>query len=1273
MAWSFDVASNIPRLNQSGTDTGLTGIATAITAVATVARSTAYTTVMLRKPPTPNGFWYRCSTAGTSAATAPTYGTTDGGTTTDGTSVWTAFKAPDVQTLGTANHYYMPAIRMAINGTLTNSNPQQENFTCLDLIIYTGNFTSGAWASDGVTPRWDGVHFIAIRSSASGADGSSMYLQSGGQFTFIGGEVQTAGGVTFENATTPRCYYTRWRNTKEYGASSARFRSSTVNAIFQNVEIYDFAFDLFRMPTVAPSIKARGSEYIYQYVGAAFGGADAKFAASSLENPDGTFDFDNFGSGWVELYNCAKGANLNVYNQNPSTPTLQKHCVPLYQDLRITAKDTTGAAIENVRFNTTDVPNNSPTVTFITAGNLKTWDFRNQISYEATTNASGIALSSPVLQVWYYQSSFKKNLRFPLSTATYQGRAYNYKTMNVSVVLGSNSIQDVSAGMIALDTATTITETAASALTGITLTPSGTTGGTITISSNKEYQDIWNYYRWWISQFTNKTSNDTWTCTGGILNTQNWNIVVNTGVTLTSSTEISTLRTLGTVTLNGTAKITAVYQDTTGTSTVLTISGFGANSAVYVEDNNGVQKYFNADVTGSVVLYIPPTATGSWYYAIEKFGNQRQSDFFTFSGGQKSIVVKELPDNKILLSKAQITALTSGDNPDEAYDAIALLRTGLPYISFGQIVSKDGSTLYGADYDIVIDADAENVVEADYDTKVITIKSALFEAGPVCNLVKVDVPKTVTANATEVINVNIEDNNGDSTTEIKGVSGSLVDVWKCTNGTLNVDYATGTKISENIGAGKYRFIHQDGFKLIFFDKDTLMARDCSMSKGTYTLGWYVYNNSQGGLDQNQSDKFETIFSKVDVIDDNVVSVKGTVEGLSAGSGATLAEIEASTVIAMKADVQAVETKVDALPTLAEMEDPSSVLAKQDLLSSVFNVIGTLDDKIDQANSSLNSIAGNDFDAMTDSLDAISTKVDQIKTSVEDKTGYSLTTAQVEAIAVAVEAHLLDEGDSQQLVNAIVGAIGNANIDETVLVSAIRADIERADGMLKAVKTKVDTLNNADFSDTNQLLVDLGSPLQAEDYVAPDNAKIISIKATVETLSNYNDTALIAKIDAIKTIVEDKTGYSLTTTQVNAIAVAVESHLLNEGDSQQLINAIVSAIGNSNVDQTILIAAIRSDLERTGGKLDAIETSVDLIENYDDTTLIAKVDVVKTKVNTLENADFTVTNDKIDALAEASGETTPATIKAEIKPMLEKLNEGLQTVSNFEPYEDDLPN
>ncbi len=50
MTWAFDVASNIPRLNQSGTETGLAGIATAIGALPSVARSTAYTTAKMVKP-----------------------------------------------------------------------------------------------------------------------------------------------------------------------------------------------------------------------------------------------------------------------------------------------------------------------------------------------------------------------------------------------------------------------------------------------------------------------------------------------------------------------------------------------------------------------------------------------------------------------------------------------------------------------------------------------------------------------------------------------------------------------------------------------------------------------------------------------------------------------------------------------------------------------------------------------------------------------------------------------------------------------------------------------------------------------------------------------------------------------------------------------------------------------------------------------------------------------------------------------------------------------
>jgi|GEM_PF-1746401 len=60
----------------------------------------------------------------------------------------------------------------------------------------------------------------------------------------------------------------------------------------------------------------------------------------------------------------------------------------------------------------------------------------------------------------------------------------------------------------------------------------------------------------------------------------------------------------------------------------------------------------------------------------------------------------------------------------------------------------------------------------------------------------------------------------------------------------------------------------------------------------------------------------------------------------------------------------------------------------------------------------------------------------------------------EAVAVAVESHLLDEGDSQMLINAIVGAIGNQNVDEVALVAAIRADLERNGGNLHTLLSRI---------------------------------------------------------------------------------------------------------------------------------------------------------------------------------------------------------------------------
>jgi hypothetical protein len=57
-----------------------------------------------------------------------------------------------------------------------------------------------------------------------------------------------------------------------------------------------------------------------------------------------------------------------------------------------------------------------------------------------------------------------------------------------------------------------------------------------------------------------------------------------------------------------------------------------------------------------------------------------------------------------------------------------------------------------------------------------------------------------------------------------------------------------------------------------------------------------------------------------------------------------------------------------------------------------------------------------------------------------------------------------------------------------------------------------------------------------------------------------------------------------------IATAIEGSLLNEADGQAVLNAIVGAIGNTNVSEVALVAAIRTDIERAGGKLDSVPTA-----------------------------------------------------------------------------------
>jgi hypothetical protein len=94
-----------------------------------------------------------------------------------------------------------------------------------------------------------------------------------------------------------------------------------------------------------------------------------------------------------------------------------------------------------------------------------------------------------------------------------------------------------------------------------------------------------------------------------------------------------------------------------------------------------------------------------------------------------------------------------------------------------------------------------------------------------------------------------------------------------------------------------------------------------------------------------------------------------------------------------------------------------------------------------------------------------------------------------------------EPDNDGIADANTKLDALENYDDTIL-----------QGKVDAIKAKTDTLEN--FDDT-AVLTAIGTPLQADDYVAPDNAKIVAIDAKVATLENYDDTVLQGKVDALE--------------------------------------------------------------------------------------------------------------------------------------------------------------
>jgi hypothetical protein len=447
-----------------------------------------------------------------------------------------------------------------------------------------------------------------------------------------------------------------------------------------------------------------------------------------------------------------------------------------------------------------------------------------------------------------------------------------------------------------------------------------------------------------------------------------WGLVVNSGVTLSAGDKFNQV-TFTTITNNG--LITGVYQDSTGTSTVLTISGYDLGSSVYVEDNNEVEKFYQTNVTDTeVVIYIPPSGTGSWYYAVELYGNQRQSDFFTFSGGFKDIVVKALEDTGISETDVSIVAsYTALENPDKIYDYVAFLRTTTPHISFGQIVFKDGAALDLQNSSMLVDQNFAQVAEYDYDNKILTIKTLVLSEGNAYKLIKAIPPATIEPVTTEIINVLIEDANGDSKLNILGGDNEGYELWKVTTATATDDYETGElliTLPDNVEG--FRFIGISGFDIVGRDVSSGVRRRSSMLKGVYNQAFYVGDQIQLATNAPQlvenNQKLDELILKTDTnLDVKISSRLATVDYVAPDN----------------TKIGDIKTKVDTLEN-TDLTGIALEATSQEILTTVQDIDIDFTPVLDAIDLTLKTSEYTAPDNGTVSL--INTKVDALATTVQ---------------------------------------------------------------------------------------------------------------------------------------------------------------------------------------------------------------------------------------------------------------------------------------------------
>lgn len=339
--------------------------------------------------------------------------------------------------------------------------------------------------------------------------------------------------------------------------------------------------------------------------------------------------------------------------------------------------------------------------------------------------------------------------------------------------------------------------------------------------------------------------------------------------------------------------------------------------------------------------------------------------------------------------------------------------------------------------------------------------------------------------------------------------------------------------------------------------------------------------------ETKIDSLQTSVNNLSFDDSTILNAINSLNDISTADirtelAAELARLDVS-VSSVAYNDTALTNLVNALPTLAQMEASTALTAIADITGlSTHDAAAVVTAMQVVANDFKADVSGISFDD-TAILNAISSLNDL---SIADVEGSNLAKeASLTSIVSSIAA--IPTTDSVADLTPVLTAISNLN---DVSPSEVRA-----------------AFNAVDFKDKN---TELEMHAWLDSYANKNSFKadISSLATSAEIMALNNISASDVWAVASRTLTE-KTGFTLDSAEYISIANSVQAAIINEGDGQQVIDAIVQAIGNSNIDEIALVAAIRADIERNGGMMDNIPT----LNEIESSSILAKEDSVQLSI------------------------------------------------------------